>query len=255
MSPEVGGLATQVPSDLNEGIVLDRIRAFVADAADCVVDQVGENDDIYEQLNVDSLGAVAIFIDVSHEFRVAEPATEEDYQSLNTPRKILEYVLRGQHQHEETETPLLPLRQNIPPDILAQLPYGEEFQFIDDVALHEKGHIITLRKWAAQDPIALAHFRNGPHLVPGVLLAEQVAQSALLLALLEDFVKDGERVLLSQLRCEFRTPVSVPAEVEADVRFRGTGHGHFGFTGISRASGTEVLRLKGLASKVKLPSA
>jgi len=87
-----------------------------------------------------------------------------------------------------------------------------------------------------------------------VLLAEQVAQSALLLALLEEFVKDGEQVLLSQLRCEFRAPVTVPAEVQADVRFRGTGHGHFGFSGISWASGNEVLRLKGLASKVKLPA-
>src|SRR5215213_2650251 len=76
----------------DDTVVLERIRAFVADAADCNVDQVDPDDDIYNTLHVDSLGAVAIFIDISYEFKIPEPDSETDFQSLNTPQKLLGYV-------------------------------------------------------------------------------------------------------------------------------------------------------------------
>ena len=86
--------------------------------------------------------------------------------------------------------------------------------------------------------------------MPGVLLAEHVAQSALLFADMSGFMQPGERLLLSRLRCDFLKPVRCPAIVEVKVQVHLTGNIHFKFQGTSLCSQKEVLRAKGIGSKV-----
>jgi acyl carrier protein len=85
-------LLRRPPSD--DGILLDRIRAFIAEAADIPVSLITPDSDIYVELGVDSLGGACIFIDISYEFGIPEPKAETDFAELNTARKILGYVRR-----------------------------------------------------------------------------------------------------------------------------------------------------------------
>ena len=80
------------PRTLSDADIEGHVRTFVADAADCDVAEVGCDTNIYVDLGVDSLGIVAIFIDVSYTFGVPEPAIEEDYKRLETVAKIVSYI-------------------------------------------------------------------------------------------------------------------------------------------------------------------
>ena len=71
----------------------DMVREFVADAADICVADVGLDDDLYNDLGVDSLGSAMIFIYLIDTFGVQEPQSDEEYAKLNTPRKLADYVL------------------------------------------------------------------------------------------------------------------------------------------------------------------
>ena len=72
--------------------ILARITAFVADAADVSLAQVTPSSDIYADLGVDSLGAMAIFVDISYEFHAPEPPEGFDFKSCATPLALLAYV-------------------------------------------------------------------------------------------------------------------------------------------------------------------
>lgn len=78
------------PND--DAALLARICHFIADAADKPVEEVGPDTDIYAELALDSLGAVAVFIDMAYEFGVPEPEKDTDFPSLNSASKLLEYV-------------------------------------------------------------------------------------------------------------------------------------------------------------------
>ncbi|TGQ28188.1 MULTISPECIES: phosphopantetheine-binding protein [unclassified Mesorhizobium] len=71
---------------------LGLIIRFVADAADCDASVVTPDTDIYLELGVDSLGAMAIFIDMAFELSAPEPPQDFDFAAVNTPRKLLAYV-------------------------------------------------------------------------------------------------------------------------------------------------------------------
>lgn len=75
-----------------DGAILAKISAFVADAADVPLARVAPTTDIYAELNVDSLGAVAIFVDIAYEFDAPEPPDDFDFSRCNTPLALLAYV-------------------------------------------------------------------------------------------------------------------------------------------------------------------
>jgi len=104
--------------------------------------------------------------------------------------------------------------------------------------------------WTLKNPLIDAHLIGGKHIVPGVLLTEQAAQTALLLARINGLMASNEYLVLSQLRCDFLHPGVAPTTVTAEVSIRGTGHGHFGFMATCSSEGLELAKIKGIASKV-----
>jgi acyl carrier protein len=234
------------PTLPDDATLLNRIRDFVADAADCPVGQVGPDTDLYEELRVDSLGAAAIFIDISYEFKIPEPAQAADFALLNTPSKIVLYI-RAASTGEWHPAPSFEL--DVPREVRTILPYGDAFRFVDSVVSVEVNRIVTETTWNPENPLVAAHFEHGPHVVPGVLLAEQVAQSALLLARVRGLVVAGEELMLSRLRCDFAASAEPPVTIRTVVDLRATGFGHFGFIGSCTAGETEFARVKGIASK------
>ena len=77
-----------------EWSVYGKVRAFVADAADVPLERVEPTTHLYEELEVDSLGFVLIFINLEEDFGISEPENFEELgQSLLTPADIVEFAL------------------------------------------------------------------------------------------------------------------------------------------------------------------
>lgn len=76
----------------SDDVLLERIRFFIADAADRRVEEVGPDTDLYGELGLDSLGTMAVFIDMAFEFGVPEPEADTDFPALNTARRLTQYV-------------------------------------------------------------------------------------------------------------------------------------------------------------------
>ncbi len=126
------------------------------------------------------------------------------------------------------------------------LPQGQAFRMVDAVVSRGPSVIVTSKAWAQDNPIIRAHFTAGPHVVPGVLMAEQVAQSALLLARMERETATGKTIVLAQLRCDYLSPAFAPCVVQAEVRFLAGGTSYVSFEGICTVGEVEVARIKGL---------
>jgi acyl carrier protein len=92
------------PATLTDAQLLEHVRSFVADAADCSEDVVGDDTELYVKLKIDSLGIVAVFIDVAYTFGVPEPSGETEYRALDNPRKIVEFIRSHQKggDHEQS---------------------------------------------------------------------------------------------------------------------------------------------------------
>ncbi|QPH56031.1 acyl carrier protein [Pontivivens ytuae] len=69
------------------------VRALVAEAADLEEDAVGWDDTLVDDLGLDSIGIVGVFIDLAYDFDVAEPERDEDWSVYNTPEKIFQFAL------------------------------------------------------------------------------------------------------------------------------------------------------------------
>ena len=72
-----------------------KISEFIADAADVPPERIGLNDNLYKDLGVDSLGSAMLFVDLAYEFSVPEPKNKEEYIRLDTPQKLIDYVLES----------------------------------------------------------------------------------------------------------------------------------------------------------------
>lgn len=77
-----------------EHTVYDRVRAFVADAADVSIEDVEPSANIFEELKIDSLGLVLILVNLEDEFKV--PRVDDDSEAamqLLTPIDIVEFAM------------------------------------------------------------------------------------------------------------------------------------------------------------------
>ncbi|WP_018236252.1 hypothetical protein [Ensifer sp. BR816] len=124
------------------------------------------------------------------------------------------------------------------------LPYGEAFRFVDEVLeLAPPDLIITSTSFAAHKKLVDAHGVAGGPVLPGVLLAEQAAQSAWLLGRRIGWLLPTDAALLGRLNCSFDAPVSARATVEAEVRPTIITTDSAGFRAILRVDGKYVAKV------------
>jgi len=98
------------------------------------------------------------------------------------------------------------------------MPYGPDFLWVDEV-LEQDGdrRIVTSKHYLANASIVRDHTPAGVTIVPGVILIEQAAQSALLLGLRSGHVVSGKAAFLGRVKADFIAPVVCPAQVEVDL--------------------------------------
>lgn len=132
--------------------------------------------------------------------------------------------------------------------LLACLPHGPAARMISEVCDQGPRRIAVAQHWTGDEEWIAAHFPAGPRVVPGVFLAEQCAQAALLLAKLEDTAGAGLLYLLGNVRADFLLPAVAPCSVLAAVTLTGTARGMIGFAGECSVDGQVVARIKGVAA-------
>ncbi|MCO4875574.1 hypothetical protein VOI32_00835 [Paraburkholderia caribensis] len=135
----------------------------------------------------------------------------------------------------------LPGKEMSDTDFAHLLPYGPSFLFVDGIVTFEQGRrIVTWTDWSRRPDILAAHFRDGPAIVPGALLLEQVAQSALLLRRLSH-ERDGA-LYLGRAMCSFMMPVSGGALLETAVALDVPAPMGMGLRGTIISDGVTVAR-------------
>jgi len=80
--------------------VYEKVRAFVADAADVTLDAVHPQTNIFTELGVDSLGLALILVNLEDEYSVTEPENiREIGPQLDTPIAIVDFALAAVQPH------------------------------------------------------------------------------------------------------------------------------------------------------------
>ncbi len=99
-------------------------------------------------------------------------------------------------------------------DLLAQLPHGDGFRFVDritEIDPGQSGHGV----WnvTGDESFFAGHFPDNP-IVPGVLIGEALAQMAGLVALAHDDAQNHAGGQLAQIDLRLKRPVVPPATLE-----------------------------------------
>jgi hypothetical protein len=98
-------------------------------------------------------------------------------------------------------------------------PYGNAFRFVDNIRLLGlPSRIVTETDYLRHSSLIEAHRVAAVAVVPGVLLAEQAAQSAWLLGRCSGWLKAGDGAMLGRLNCTFELPAPASLPVTADVQ-------------------------------------
>lgn len=101
---------------------------------------------------------------------------------------------------------------------LLELPYGDGFLFIDRVVAFRASEWMETEKcYSSAHPIIAAHFANGPKLVPGVILAEQICQTALLLGIRSGMFGGKSPPLLGEVKARFPQPALADCVITSRV--------------------------------------
>lgn len=127
------------------------------------------------------------------------------------------------------------------------LPYGADFRFVDRVVAFVANETIETEKVYLSDlPIVAAHFMNGPKVVPGVILVEQMCQSALLLGIRSELFRSETVPMLAEIKVRFLHPVMTDATVLARVTIGTCLRDVMTFTAKAMASGRTVCQMSGM---------
>ncbi|MEM1109382.1 MAG: 3-hydroxyacyl-ACP dehydratase FabZ family protein [Planctomycetota bacterium] len=104
-------------------------------------------------------------------------------------------------------------------DLLAQLPHGETFRFVDRIVSIEPGREgLGIWNVAGDESFFAGHFPDNP-IVPGVLIGEALAQMSGLVALTHTDAENHEGGQLAQIDLRLKRPVVPPAEIELQATF------------------------------------
>ncbi len=156
-------------------------------------------------VDIDSLDLLLVVSSLEREFKVRIPSEAVGEATFRSVETLARYV----QDHGPAAAAAAPVPPPAPPaDPLARLPHADPFRFVTRAeAVVADDHARAVWSVTGAEPFLAGHFPGNP-LVPGVLIAEALAQTAGLVAAPADGV--GK---LAHVDVRFDRPVVPPADL------------------------------------------
>ena len=162
-------------------------------------------------LDLDSLDILLLMTSIEKQFKIKVPSEAVGKQVFQNVTTLASYLEQSAGQAAGGS---VPASSAVPVDYLAQLPHGPSFRFItsvDQIKTGESGQALWSLK--GDEPFFVGHFPGNP-IVPGVLIAEALAQLSGLVG--ADADSSGGK--LAHIDIRFEQPVAPPAQIQLQSR-------------------------------------
>ncbi|MFC1583915.1 acyl carrier protein [Fibrobacterota bacterium] len=73
-------------------VSVEEIKSLITQSAQMGEVQIGDDEDIFFELGIDSMGLVDILYAIESRFHIEIPPSQVERRLFNTPNKILEYL-------------------------------------------------------------------------------------------------------------------------------------------------------------------
>ena len=124
--------------------------------------------------------------------------------------------------------------------ILALLPHRDPFVMVDRVLDVDSERIVAVKEVRDHEDWCRGHFPGAP-ILPGVLIAEALAQAAALIYLCAHRDRAGAEVYLVGMdKLRFRKPVRPGSDLRLEVHVTGRKRGIWTFDGVASVDGQRV---------------
>ena len=168
------------------------------------------------QMDLDSLDMLLLVTHIEKEFGVKIPSQAMGQAVFESVETLARYV--------DSAAPAAPAAAAAPPaDPLANLPHRQPFRFVSSVTRLEAG-VAGSGIWTltGDEPFFAGHFPGRP-IVPGVLIAEALAQMSGLVSSVPAAGGPGPRAaMLAHVDVRFEQPVAPPAQIVLESRLAKT---------------------------------
>lgn len=79
-------------AEMSEADLIVKITGIVAEAANRSTEGVGPDMNLFEEIGVDSLGIVMVYVEMSMDFGIPEPSPDADLRAIDTITKLAAYA-------------------------------------------------------------------------------------------------------------------------------------------------------------------
>ena len=166
-------------------------------------------------LDLDSLDILLLMTSIEKQFKIKVPSEAVGKQVFQNVTTLASYIEQNVGQAAASPTSV---SSTAPVDYLSRLPHGPSFRFItslDQIKAGEIGQAMWSLK--GDEPFFAGHFPGNP-IVPGVLIAEALAQ----LSGLVGADADSRGGKLAHIDIRFEQAVTPPAQIQLQSRLMRT---------------------------------
>ena len=226
-------------SEISQPITIDSVKEIIRRDLNLEDEPIADDMPLIGgDMDLDSLDVLMLVTSIEKKYGIKisnEQHGREAFESVATLAGFIESQTAGATQVESVaaDTP--------PADLagaLAALPHQSPFRFVSELVELEPG-VRGVARWELKGDEAFfaGHF-PGNALVPGVLIAEALAQvSGIVFAAGQPGAKEGR---LAGVDVRFRSPVAPPATIELESRL-GKSHGDLHvFEVVAKHNGTPI---------------
>ena len=170
------------------------------------------------EMDLDSLDILLLVTSIEKEFGVKIPSSEVGKEIFKNVSTLTSYI--AEHVGDAAAPPASPASATAAADPLAQLPHAEPFRFVSSVTTVKPGESAE-GAWnvTGDEDFFRGHFPGNP-LVPGVLLAEALAQISGIAG--TGGASSGKSGMLAHVDVRFEKPVTPPATIGLRSKLAGT---------------------------------